>query len=202
MFLLLGFLLVTGTLQSQNKYLNGDILFLDLDCGELCDAIESVHTGYDSLRFSHVGMVYLMSDSVYIIEAIGEKVQLSRLSTFLNRSKKPALHMRLKENYRNLIPAAIDYALQQINTPYDFAFIYNNGKYYCSELIYDAFRIANGYEPVFDLEYMNFKLKGTNDFDPVWVKYYKKLDMAIPQNEPGINPNGMSRSEKMEEMSK
>jgi len=35
----------------------GDLLFQDLDCGPLCDAIEKVTTGYQGANFSHVGIV-------------------------------------------------------------------------------------------------------------------------------------------------
>ncbi|MHC4724324.1 MAG: hypothetical protein ACYS9V_08765 [Planctomycetota bacterium] len=35
----------------------GDLLFQDLDCGPLCDAIEKVTTGYQGSNFSHVGIL-------------------------------------------------------------------------------------------------------------------------------------------------
>lgn len=182
---------------AQQTYSNGDLLFQDLDCGPLCDAIEAVTEGANGKDYSHVGLIYRMLDTIYVIEALGKGVQLTPLHTFLSRSTKPVLHARLIDKYQHLIPSAIEYCLQQIGTPYDEAFIFNNGKYYCSELIYDAFRQANHYAEVFELQSMTFKMAGTDQFDPVWIDYYKKLDIPVPQGEPGINPGGMSRSEKL-----
>eukprot|EP00121_Abeoforma_whisleri_P005710 Awhi_evm1s5180 len=39
----------------------GDLLFQDLDCVELCDAITSVTFGYENTQVSHVGMVVFVS---------------------------------------------------------------------------------------------------------------------------------------------
>lgn len=80
---------------------------------------------------------------------------------------------------------------------YDDEFIYDNGKYYCSELIYDIFKEANNGVPVFELEPMTFKSIKSKEYFPVWVDYYKKLNFPIPQDSLGINPAGISRFEKM-----
>lgn len=44
------------------------------------------------------------------------------------------------------IAAAVRFAREQVGKPYDFAFRDNNGKYYCSELVYDAYN-HNPYMP-------------------------------------------------------
>ncbi len=44
------------------------------------------------------------------------------------------------------IAAAVRFAREQVGKPYDFAFRNNNGKYYCSELVYDAYN-HNPYMP-------------------------------------------------------
>jgi hypothetical protein len=187
----------TLVLHAQN-YKTGDLLFQDLDCGDICDAIEAVTQGYHDQKFSHIGLVYVQNDSVYIIEAIGTTVHLSHITGFLERSDNPVVHGRLKPEYQKLIPDAIQFALKQQGNPYDDTFLYNNGKYYCSELIYDAFAFANNGKPFFQLEPMTFKKPGSQDYFPVWVAYYQKLNMAIPENKPGINPGGISRSEKID----
>lgn len=180
---------------AQTDYRNGDLLFQDLDCGALCDAIESVTEGVDGRDFSHVGMVYRMYDTVFVIEAYGKSVQLIPLHTFLSRSNKPALHARLIDTFQQLIPPAIEFALQQIGVPYDEAFLFNNGKYYCSELIYDAFLTANHYGEIFERESMHFY--STDTVYKIWTEYYQKLDMQVPEGEPGINPGSLSRSKKL-----
>lgn len=196
-YLAIVFACFTLSVGAQN-YQTGDLLFQNLDCGAICDAIEAVTTGYDNQSFSHIGLVYVRNDSVYIIEAIGNDVHLSPITTFLERTENPLVHGRLKPEYSKLIPNAIQFALTQQGKPYDERFLYNNGKYYCSELIYDAFAFANNGKAFFQLEPMTFKKPDTQEYFPVWVTYYQKLNMPIPEGHPGINPGGISRSEKIE----
>jgi hypothetical protein len=177
---------------------DGDLIFQDLDCGPLCDAIEQVTTGYNNRHFSHIGLVYIRNDSAYVIEAIGKAVQLTPLDIFKGRTTHEMLIGRVKGIYPGIAEKAVRFALKQQNKAYDKAFLYDNGKYYCSELIYDAFRSANGNKDFFVLQPMTFKQPGNNQFFPVWTEYYKKLDMAIPEGKPGINPGGISRSDKID----
>jgi hypothetical protein len=103
---------------------------------------------------------------------------------------------RLKQKYRALIPEAITFALQQIGVAYDEEYLYNNGKYYCSELLYDAFLHAYK-KPFFELFPMTFKSPKSNEFFEVWADYYKKLHIEIPEGKPGCNPGGISTSNKL-----
>ena len=45
----------------QQKIKTGDLLFQNLDCGSLCDAIETVTEGYNAQKFSHIGLAYSTS---------------------------------------------------------------------------------------------------------------------------------------------
>ena len=73
-----------------------------------------------------------------------------------------------------------------------------NDEYYCSELIYLAFKEANDGQPVFQLQAMTFNDPDTQKPFPIWVDYYKKLGKPIPEGQPGLNPGGISRSEYIE----
>lgn len=188
------FLPVLAFPQTEKLVEEGDFLFLDLDCGGLCDAIEAVTEGVNGQDFSHLGLVHLKKDSVFVLEAMGNSVQLTSLNQFLSYSKKPAVHARLKPAFRKLIPEAMAFGLEQIGKPYDDAFLPDNEKYYCSELVYDAFRKANAGQDFFALEPMTFRQPGSKDFFPVWVEYYRKLGVSIPETVPGCNPGGISRS--------
>jgi hypothetical protein len=175
----------------------GDLLFQSGKDG-LGGAIEAVTEGIGGYNFSHVGM--LVPDSsgrLWVIEAVSEGVLLTPVDTFLQRGARVALG-RVKDEYRPLLPAAIAFAVQQTGTPYDEEYLYNNGKYYCSELIYDAFLVANNRVPFFNLEPMTFKSPATGAFPEEWVRHYQKLNRPIPEGEPGCNPGGLSRSEKIE----
>jgi hypothetical protein len=105
---------------------------------------------------------------------------------------------RLKEKFRPLNKPALAFAISKVGTPYDEEFIYGNSRYYCTELIYDAYQYANGRHPFFELEPMTFKDPDTKDIFPAWAKYYDALDVAVPEGKPGCNPGGISRSDKME----
>ena len=200
LFILLLFFSIhnSGKAQSKIELQTGDLLFLDLDCGPLCDAIESVTQSYKNQHFSHMGLVYKRNDSTFLIEALGKGVRLTPIKKFLANSKKPAYVGRVKSENEKLISGAIEFSLQQLGTPYDDRFIYDNGKYYCSDLIYDAFKAANGGKAFFELFQMTYKKPGSTDFFPVWVDYFQKLGMPIPEGKPGCNPGGISTSNKIE----
>jgi hypothetical protein len=70
----------------------------------------------------------------------------------------------------------------------------NNGAYYCSELLYDAFLDANGGRPVFELQAMTFRDPATGETSAVWAAYFAKRREPVPEGEPGLNPGGMSTS--------
>ena len=184
--------------QTGQKPEEGDFLFLDLDCGGLCDAIEAVTEGPNGQDFSHLGIIHHKNDSVFVLEAMGNSVRLTPLHSFLSYTKKPAIQARLKPEFRKLIPEAVKFGLSQLGKPYDDAFLPDNGKYYCSELVYDAFLEANQKQPLFRLEPMTFRQPGSRDYFPVWTEYYAKLGIPVPEAVPGCNPGGISRSPHLE----
>ncbi|MBN2615024.1 MAG: hypothetical protein JXR71_04960 [Bacteroidales bacterium] len=180
----------------------GDILFQNLQCGPLCDAIEAVTQGVDGKSFSHCALVVSVNDTLKVVEAIGSKVQVHSLNTFFARSGDTGVIRnitveRLKKSYRSLIPAAQAFALQQVGQPYDDDFILNNGKWYCSELIYAAFKYADQGKEFFPLAPMTFKDPKTHQFFPAWVEYYHQLGEPIPEGKPGTNPGLISRSPRL-----
>lgn len=188
------FILTTVIYAQKAQLKKGDILFQDLDC-ELCEAIETVTTGYGGMNFSHCAMVVSTGDTTKVIEAVGKGVRLTELGEFLSREEGSVYIMgRLKPEKRYLIGPAVDYAMQQLEKPYDKEFLPDNGKWYCSELIYASFKEANNGKEVFSLEPMTFKDPGTGEFMEAWKEYYKALNMEIPEGIPGINPGGISRS--------
>ena len=179
----------------------GDVLFQDLDCGPLCDAIESVTQGYQGAKFSHVALVSEVSSSgsVTIVEAIGGKVKETLLRDFLPRSldaegKPKVMVGRLKDE--SVAEKAVEEIKQFVGKAYDDVFDISNDSYYCSELLY--FSCKSEGEPVFRLDPMTFKKPGTFSFDPAWEEYYLDLNVSIPEGQPGLNPGGISRSGALE----
>lgn len=191
------FLLVSFLIFGQSAQLKtGDLLFQKMNCGELCDAIHAVTKGFNGNDFSHLGLVVIENDSVFIIEAAGNAVRKVTLEQFSKNTKTTMFIGRVKSKYTKLIPQVISFSKQQIGIPYDDDYLYDNGKYYCSELIYDAFLNAHG-EPFFELQPMTFKQPESNEFFKAWVDYYQKLKIEIPEGELGCNPGGISTSDKI-----
>ena len=194
--LLLLFLLFQFSFSQNVKLKTGDILFQSMNCGPLCEAINEVTEGYQGKDFSHLGMVYIKNDSIFVIEAAGKAVKVTPYETFKTYTTEAMFVGRLKNKYRKYIPEAITFSLQQVGVPYDDEYLYDNGKYYCSELIYDAF-LHSYKKPLFDLYPMTFKSPKSNEYFEVWADYYQKLKMEIPEGQLGCNPGGISTSDKL-----
>ena len=196
----LGYILIIILFSSNSnfKLQEGDLLFQDLDSSPLCDAIELVSPGFKEGDFSHIGIVVSNNNKLMVLESIPPKVKLTEITNFLDRShdkngNPKVIVGRLKNQYKNAIPKAIKFAKEQLGLKYDNIFLLNNDKYYCSELIYEAFLE----DSIFQLNKMTFLHPDTGDTLTTWLDYYHKLKEDIPQNELGINPGMMSLSEKI-----
>ena len=190
--------LAQATAQVQLKA--GDILFEDIDCGPLCEAIRKVTEGHKGRDFAHCALVVQSADTLAVVEAIGNRVQMNAVSTFMARATRtngaPAYAVgRMRDN--TLVPVAAAFAKARVGEPYDDPFIPDNGRWYCSELIQVAYREANGGKEVFPSAPMTFNDPATGQFFPVWVDYYRDIGYPIPEGIPGINPGLMSRSEQL-----
>ena len=187
-------LLSTISYAQQTTFKEGDLIFQNLKCGPLCDAINEVTYGYEGLNFNHIGMVIEHEGSLQVIEATWPEVCITPLNQFLNKTPEPSYLGRLVVKHEKLIPQAKAFALEQLGVPYDENYLYANGKYYCSELIYDAFKAANKNKEFFRMYPMTYKSKYTGEYFPVWVQYFEKLDQIIPEGSPGCNPASLSWS--------
>lgn len=184
------------------KLETGDILFQDIDCGSLCDAIETVTQGYNGARLSHLGLIAIKADSVFVFEAIGEGVVETPLQEFLHRSKDDygnpkVIVARIKEEYKSVIPKLLLEKEKYLGLPYNHTYTWNDSSYYCSQLLHVIFKNANNGKDFFELTPMTFKEPNSDTYFKTWIDYYNKLGIDIPEGEPGINPGGMSRSDKI-----
>jgi uncharacterized protein YycO len=183
---------------------DGDLLFQALTCRFLCVAIESVTPGYHDANISHIGIYKKLGDQDYVIEAYPPEVKLTPLPLFLARAvddhNRPGVFVgRLKLDYRHLIPAAIEKALSLTGIPYDKAYLSGEDAYYCSELVVDAFKYANGGKEFFPEQTLSFIDRNTGEVHEYWTRYYNKyLGMSLPVGEPGSSPGHISLSPKIE----
>lgn len=169
----------------------------------MCDAIESVTAGYKGMPLSHIAIVEIAKGNIQVVEATGKNVHKTPIDTFLKRivdsnGKQKVIVGRLKPSYIKLIPKALKFCNKQPGKQYDDAFLPNNDKYYCSELLYDAFKYANDGKAFFSLQPMTFKDKKTKKYFPVWVDYFADLKMEIPEGIDGCNPASIANDAKIE----
>lgn len=175
----------------------GDILFQDGDCGDFCEAIRKVTEGYQGRDFSHNGLLVSEDGEWMVLEAVSKGVVLTPLDSFLNRAlgengRPKILVGRLKPQYKGLIPAAIEAGKMHLGTDYDFAFDFGNDAFYCSELIHEAFKTAQGGKDLFHPTPMTFNDPDTGMLFPIWEQYFANLGIAVPESEMGLNPGSMS----------
>lgn len=196
---ILFFLLFSVSAFAQKTELwSGDLLFININCGSMCDAINAVTNGYKNNDFNHMGLVVATAkNEYYVYEAIGTAVVKTPLKDFLAYTKNPVYIGRLKKKYRYFSAKATEFCESQLGVPYDDDFLYDNGKYYCSELIYDAFKFANNNKPFFKLFPMTYKEPKSDNFFPVWTEHFAKRGIEIPEGKPGCNPGGMSLDRKI-----
>lgn len=185
---------------SRFELQEGDLLFQDSDCGVFCDAIESVTSGYQKASLSHVGIVVSEKGVLKVVEAISDGVVYTEIDSFLNRSYDEqgfpkVIVGRLKPEFSTLMNKAVKFVKSKIGLSYDDVFSLDNGKFYCSELLYEAFKYANNGKEIFQLFPMTFVDPETKLTFESWTNYFNDLNVEIPEGKPGLNPGGLSRSE-------
>jgi hypothetical protein len=181
------------------------LLFQTSTGSTLSKAIDKVTQIAGTQGYVHAGMAVCSSSvsnitgerqdrgAMYVIEAIDEGVCLTPLDSFLTRTCTKVY--RLQKEYQALIFKAIEYSIRQLGKPYDSAYLPDTNKFYCSELIVEAFRYANNGKQFFETAPMTFKLNG--EFLPEWVEWYKQLGTAIPEGVQGSNPTALSRDKRL-----
>ncbi|MCT2407663.1 YiiX/YebB-like N1pC/P60 family cysteine hydrolase [Chryseobacterium antibioticum] len=177
---------------------NGDLLFVTAKETGLSGAINNVTQKQKEASFDHIGIVEKEKNHWYVLHAAPKGgSQKQDLTSFLkdqsNDGQKVMIY-RLKSDYQKSVPAALKKAESMLGKPYNFNYILDENSYYCSDYIERAFRDNR----IFKLEPMTFidpKTGKTNEF---WTEFYKKKNLAVPEGEPGCNPNGLAASEKLE----
>jgi hypothetical protein len=196
------FLFYACTTSDKNFCLQtGDLLFQIGKTSDLNTAIAGVTFGEDNIHYTHVGIVFIENDTIFVIEATPPEVCKTLLDTFLLRSanlaEKPIVAVgRLKQEYSEIIPQAILRARKLLGKPYDYVYAPDNDAYYCSELVTLSF-LNKQNTPIFDLVRMNFRDIDGN-LPAYWVEHFEKYNAVIPENRLGSNPCDLSKSDKIE----
>lgn len=152
--------------------------------------------------FVHVAILEVRGDSTWVIDATMKRgVARYPLDTLLHDylpadGLVPVLVVkRLREGFREEF---IERAKSFVGAPYDYYFMPDNGKMYCSELVQECYRGPAG-EYLFDSKPMNFK-DSDGRFPAYWLQLYAGLGEPVPQDMPGTNPQDMSESPLLEDV--
>jgi len=183
--------------KERHQLRTGDILFRGRQSSELSQAIDEVtQTGNDQ-HYTHMGIVELYNDTIWVIHATPVKgVCKETLTQFCLSGQDSTLigHYRINGIEEELITSAIDKAYSTLGQPYNYSYILEDEGYYCSEFVYELFVS----DSVFKLEPMTFIDPSSRNFHQGWVKHYKSLGIDIPEGQLGCNPNGMAASDQLE----
>lgn len=178
---------------------SGDLLFRGATSGKISEAIDKVTQTSGETHFSHVGLAEVSDSGIVVLHASPDGgTCVVSLEEFLHPEGDSvmAVAYRLKEEWQKTIPAALVKAKQMLDKPYNFSYILSDTAHYCSEFVYLAFAA----DSVFTLEPMTFKDPTTGNFPAAWEEYYQKMELEIPEGQPGCNPNGMAASDKLERL--
>ena len=182
----------------------GDLLFQVAADGAFSDAIVTATAQRDSLQFSHVAIVAVAEDGTpYVVEASSRcGVARTAWDTFFAASQPVSGHpgvvaMRVTE--RDFpVAEAVARAETHIGEAYDWSFRPDNGSLYCSELVYESFRRADG-SPLFTARPMNFRA-ADGHMPAFWTELFDRLGEPIPEGIPGTNPNDLAKEPVLQEV--
>lgn len=181
---------------------SGDLLFQVAGDSEFSKAISSSTEQDEDLSFAHVAILLITNESYNVIEASpNEGVRIISLEAFLSDSPfingKPGVVVkRLNTDYCNDV--MVNNAKSHLGEPYDWWYLPDNGKMYCSELIYESYLDSNG-QHIFKASPMNFR-SSDGTIPEFWIELFNRLEMNVPENVPGTNPNDMSKDDKLTEV--
>lgn len=180
---------------------SGDLLFQVGAQSAMSGAITAATGDNKPLDFTHVGIAIIRGGADSVLEATTEGgVRMSSLEDFLRGSATDSeghprvAAMRLRDTAG--LAASIRRAEALRGLPYDYAFGPDNGKYYCSELVWECYRTPEGARR-FPARPMNFRAPdGT--MPRFWVELFERLGEPIPEGVPGTNPNDMARDPQLQ----
>jgi len=173
----------------------GDLLFQVAAPSDFSNAITDATAQKDSIKISHVAIVAVNGGKPYVIDASSEKgVARKDWNEFI--SAAPSINGKAgvivkRVNIDFPVEDAIARAKRHIGEEYDWSYYPDNGKMYCSELVYECYRQEDGM-PLFTARPMNFR-DADGNMPTFWTELFEKSGEPIPEGVSGTNPNDMSK---------
>ena len=142
-------------------------------------------------KISHCGIIVMKNEKPYVLETLKTLV-VTPLDKFIARGEggKYWLKRSKKENIK------IKYK-SYLGKPYDKAFKFDNGKFYCSELIYDIYKNQLGIELCEPKKVSDYLILGTDKL-PQIEKAMKKR--GITKEQYAVAPVDIFESDYLEDV--
>lgn len=198
--ILSSFLMINCTTQRQISQLkNGDMIFVQAKNENLSGAISRVtKTDENAISYDHAALIEITPREKNILHASGENgSEKLPLKKFIQKNQKEKRIMgvyRVKKKFAHCTENAVKKAHSLLGKPYNFLYIPTDEALYCSDFLERAYRDCK----IFELKPMTFINPETGKTDEFWQKLYDSKNAKVPEGELGCNPNGISKSEKIE----
>lgn len=142
-------------------------------------------------NISHCGIIVMKNGKPYVLETL-KTLTLTPLDKFIARGKggKYWLKRSKKENIK------IKYG-SYLGKPYDLAFKFDNGKFYCSELIYDIYKNQLGIELCEPKKVEEYLILGTDKLPEIKKAMEKR---GITQKQYAVAPVDIFESDYLEDV--
>lgn len=174
----------------------GDLLFQVNPASAMTDAIIQSTAGSAPFKFSHVAIAIRCEGGDSVLEATAAGgVRIIPYTEFLTSSAKindsPAvLVMRLRTK-AGIASAAAARARTFLGQPYDYSYLPDNGKMYCSELVWESYLDTSG-RKLFPARPMNFR-DSEGRLPDFWRELFGKSGQPVPEGIDGTNPSDLSK---------
>lgn len=187
-FLSILLILISCTNKENSDLRSGDLVFQVSAGSKMGKAITDATARGDSISYDHVGIIYIEDGKTLVIEATPKHgVVMTEWATF--SAQADGVVMRLHQPFN--AEETVARAKSHLGEAYDWSYRPDNGRMYCSELVYESFRTANG-TPLFTSRPMNFR-NADGEIPVFWTDLFTRLGEPIPEGVPGTNPNDMAR---------
>lgn len=181
---------------------HGDLLFnvVPPHGSGLASAIADVTCDSSQLQISHVAIVCREGDEVFALEATSKRgVVLTPIDSFMSHADvtpdgKPYVVLA-RLNDTTGVAKSVERAKRYLGKPYDTLYMPDDSAIYCSELVQLSYLRADG-SPIFEQIPMSFHDE-TGRVTDFWTEHYKRYNLPVPEGEPGTNPGGVLRSDKL-----
>lgn len=142
-------------------------------------------------KISHCGIIVMRNGKPYVLETLKTLV-VTPLDKFIARGEGGKFWLK-RSNKENI---KIKYG-SYLGKPYDLAFKFDNGKFYCSELIYDIYKNQLGIELCEPKKVSDYLILGTDKL-PQIEKAMKKR--GITKEQYAVAPIDIFESDYLEEV--